>query len=364
MFSHALRILALAAFKVVPIVLLLAFALLFTATVLARLDILNLFGGAVVYSKSMEPSVRRWDMAIFISRRPSIGDVVVYCLTRSFCAIHRYVADCPVDGCIVTKGDANPAPDPFPVSLDMVKGVATYIVPREIWIPLFFYSVALALVDVARTRTIGVSATIVYTTVLLFILVVYGLTQPPPATTRIDLPVLYLSRVDFNHTTCTISVGYVGVPKLTDVEVYIDGARALAQFNETYVLVSLPKSITGSFVWRDSIELKVVADLERGMGRLRGSYSVRLYGEPLEIEVADGHIFIRNPNCFPVPINVTLVYAYNAGDIWRNKSAVVLVEGFSVAEVVPPKGARYVYADISYRIPGGGRWMRIAVRYG
>lgn len=339
--------------------------LLFLFTLFSRLDIVTLFGGAVAYSNSMEPSIRRWDIALFVGAKPSIGDVVIYCLTRSFCVVHRYIADCPYGySCIVTKGDANPAPDPFPISLNMVKGVVVYVIPRELWMPLFIYAIALILLDIAKTRLVGIAATIVYTTTLLFIFFIYGLTQPPLELTHIEFPILYLSKIEFSHTTCTVTVSYIGTPRITYAEAYVDGVKSYTLFNETYIIATIPYSIAKTISQRDTIEIQVIANLNNGMGRLKGKYNIKLYGEPLEIKVLNGSLFIRNPNCFPIDINITFIYAYRAGDIWRNKSMTLTIYGFKEAVVNPPDGSRYVYADIRYMILGVDRWVRIAVRYG
>ncbi len=351
-------------FRVLTSAILIVFIILFLFTLFSRLDIFNLFGGAIVYSGSMEPSIRRWDLVLFMGVKPSKGDVVVYCLTHSFCVVHRYIGDCPNGNCIITKGDANLAPDPFLVSLNMVKGVAIYVIPRELWISLFIYAVALAILDIVKTRLVGIAAAIVYTTILLFILFVYGFTQPPPELTHIEFPVLYLSKIGFSHIDCTISIGYTGVPRITDAEVYIDGVKAFTQFNETFIVATIPHSITKTLSWSNAVDIQVVAILDNGMGRLRGRYSVKLYGEFLEVKALNGSLFIRNPNCFPIPINITFIYAYRVGDIWRNTSSSFTIDGFREVVINPPDGSRYVYADIRYRFLGVDRWMRTTVRYG
>ncbi|MEM4919749.1 MAG: hypothetical protein QXQ35_00250, partial [Candidatus Nezhaarchaeales archaeon] len=70
--------------KVLPRAVLVAFTVLFLLTLLSRLGFPAPLGGVVVYSESMEPSIRRWDLALFVGVEPSVGDVVVYSLTPSF----------------------------------------------------------------------------------------------------------------------------------------------------------------------------------------------------------------------------------------------------------------------------------------
>jgi signal peptidase I len=186
--------------------ILLILLLLFILTVLARMGVFSFLGVAVVYSGSMEPSINRWDLVVWANKDYSRGDVVLCCLSRTFCYTHRYIDDCPGGTCIITKGDANPAPDSVPVSRDMVRGAVIAVVPRELWIPLFLFAVAVPLLSIARTPVIGLSFSLTILTVFFFVFTVYGLTQPPIQPTDIEPPILYLSKSYFDEGSCSFVI--------------------------------------------------------------------------------------------------------------------------------------------------------------
>ncbi|MEM4601860.1 MAG: signal peptidase I [Desulfurococcaceae archaeon] len=358
------RSLALVFLRILPSTVLVVFTALFLFTLLSRLGVYSAFGGAVVCSGSMEPIIRRWDIAIYVRSPPSAGDVVVYCLISSSCIVHRYVADCPHGvNCIITKGDANPAPDPFPVSLNWIKGVVVCIIPREIWLPIFLYAVVASLINVAKVKLVGFASAMVYATILVLILVVYGLTQPVVSSTRVELPVLHLSKLELNSETCTLLVSYVGSLQLTGAKVYIDEVELPALLSESSVLAKVPREVAQRLNNESSLNVSVYATLNH-VGRLEGNYAVRAYPRHLEVKAVNGSLQFYNPNCFPVFVNVSLKYAYGVGDAWKNASIQEVVSEHGFATVEPPEGSKFVYADVSYRLGGEEKWSQITVRYG
>ncbi|MEM4718355.1 MAG: hypothetical protein QXE81_06355, partial [Desulfurococcaceae archaeon] len=54
-------------------------------TYLSRTGLLNPLGVSIIISNSMEPSLRRMDMVVYINTNYTVGDVVVYCITPSHC---------------------------------------------------------------------------------------------------------------------------------------------------------------------------------------------------------------------------------------------------------------------------------------
>jgi len=340
--------------------------MLFLFTTLARLDVVSVFGGNVVYSGSMEPAIRRWDMVIWVNKEYAVGDPIVYCLTRSFCLVHRYIGDCPgVNNCLITRGDANPAPDPIPVYRGMVKGVAVLTVPRELWVPVFTLAVGIALFSISRTRLVGLSAALTYATILLFIAIVYGFTQPVLTQTRVELPALYLSKLYFDNSTCSVVAGYVGNLNITSVEARVNELKAEAWFNTTHIYVYPPLEVI-SEVYEEGGELEV--SLTAGLnnvGKLTGEYSVRVTGEPVLARAVNGSLLLYNPNCFPVRVNVSFQYAYRVGDTWRfTDNETFTIGGFGEKLIEPPKGSSFAYADVYYRARGDTVWVKVAVRYG
>lgn len=347
-------------------VILLVFFVLFLFTTLARLNIVSVFGGAIVYSGSMEPSIRRWDMVVWVRRDFGLEDVVVYCLNPSFCVVHRYVEPCPNGNadCLITKGDANPAPDP-PISAKMVKGVALLRIPREVWLPIFGLAVAIAVASIARARVIGVSSAITYATLLIFIVFVYGFTQPTPTVANLKPPELYLSDAYLDRNTCRIVIKYVGTIAITGAEGYINGVKVPVEYNATYVILHPPPELLGELykTYRYA-NVSVYASLNN-MGRLTGVYRVILSGSPLEIKAVNGSLSIYNPNCFPMNVSIAFQYSYTVGDPWRYTTPIsIALRGFESKAVEPPPEAGYVYADIVYIDRGVEVWRRIVVRYG
>ncbi|MBS7642786.1 hypothetical protein KEJ40_06490 [Candidatus Bathyarchaeota archaeon] len=311
----------------------------------------------------MEPSIRRWDLALFINVEPSRGDVIIYSLTPSFYIAHRYICDYPgMDGYIVTKGDANPTPDPFPVSKGMVKGVVFLILWREVWIPLFTYAAISALIETSRTRIVGLSSTMTSASIIIFIIVVYGFTQPIPEAAKLELPLIHLSRIELDTRTCTLIASYVGNLQLSYTELYIDGVRIPASFNTTHIVAVIPKDIAYRIGSRGWTYVQVYASLNH-IGKLVGNYTVKVYPKPLRISIVNDSLLIDNPNGFPVAVNITFKYAYDVRDLWRYSSIEVIVEGCSVAFIDPPEGCRYAYAEVEYVLAGYGRRIQILVKH-
>lgn len=300
---------------------------------------------------------------MFVRTEPSKGDIIIYSLTPSFYIVHRYIGDYPNENkYIITKGDANPTIDPFLVSRSMVKGVVFFVLQREIWIPLFAFSVAIALFKTFMIRIVGVSSVMTYLTIIIFILVVYGFTQPMPKITKVELPLVYLSRAELNSETRTLVIGYVGALQLSDAEVYVDEVRISASFNATHIIAIIPKELAWRIGEKGWTNVQVVASLNH-IGKLTGNYTVKVYPKPLSIGAVNGSLLIGNINGFPVSVNITFKYAYYAGDAWKYYSIKVIVDGGKTILVNPPENSRYVYADVIYVLAGDKKWVQIPVRY-
>ena len=92
------------------------------AVLAASLGLLG-FKPIIVASGSMSPSIEPGDLVIVVPGAPKLGDVAVYRSGHGL-VVHRVVGyvDCGAEKCLVTKGDANPVPDPEPVPPDRVVG--------------------------------------------------------------------------------------------------------------------------------------------------------------------------------------------------------------------------------------------------
>jgi signal peptidase len=95
------------------------------------------FQPSVIASGSMVPTLNVGDMAIIVHVEPTsikIGDIIQY-RTAQAPIIHRVIDEYVAGGTIwfITKGDANKAPDPSPVSEQQVMGKEVMIIPKLGW---------------------------------------------------------------------------------------------------------------------------------------------------------------------------------------------------------------------------------------
>ena len=266
------------------------------------------------------------------------------------------------NSCIVTKGDASPAPDP-PVPRGLVRGVGVFVVPHWLWIPLFIFSAGSSLISIARTRVVGIASAVTYATILLFIMAIYTLAQPPPGYTKVELPALYLSNIHLDNRGCRIVVRYVGDLAIANATAFVSGLRVLTAYNSTHVIAYPPPELVGrAYEGSGYINLSIWASLN-SIGRLFGNYRVRVFGDPLEARAENSSLVIHNPNCFPIHINISFQYAYGVGESWRyTDTSTITLDGFETRVIEPPEGSRFAVAEVSYTVWGGRRWQKIGVR--
>jgi len=85
----------------------------------------------VVISGSMEPSINIGDLVFTVPLKnhyyPRVGDVVAYAFAGKI-VLHRVIGY-GSGGTVITKGDANNAPDPKPVKLKNILGVMRLRIP-------------------------------------------------------------------------------------------------------------------------------------------------------------------------------------------------------------------------------------------
>ncbi len=88
----------------------------------------------VVVTGSMKPSINPGDVVVLrhISSSPQVGDVVTYKMGNAFIT-HR-VVEAYQNGSVVTKGDANDAPDPYLVPPSAILGKVWLRVPLVGWL--------------------------------------------------------------------------------------------------------------------------------------------------------------------------------------------------------------------------------------
>ncbi|MEM4613609.1 MAG: signal peptidase I [Ignisphaera sp.] len=336
---------------------------LLISTVLSRLGVLNLFGVSIVFSSSMEPSLRRGDLVFYINTGYQVGDVIVYCRTPSYCVVHRLVDVSPYNrDVLITRGDANPVDDP-PVPRDVVRGRVVFSIAWEFWVPLSVLFTAFALYDIARSGALGYSYVILFAIMFTYILAVYALIPQPIIYESVEPPLVMLSGVYFNPADCSVDIRYRGGLSLTNVSVHVNSVYLdVLWFGEREVVIRPPPELLGhSFEYRRPLVIEVYAQLNR-IGRLLGNYTLLVGGRDLEPAVQNGVLFIKNPNCFPVTANVSV--RYSDGAVWSWANHTYVLEGYSYVAMEVPEGYRYAYAYIYWLNQGDLKWIGLPLRIG
>lgn len=341
------------------------FIALVVLTVLSRLGYLNLAGVSVVVSHSMEPSIRRFDLVLYANTSYETGDVIVYCVTPSHCYVHRVIGFMnlsTVNGNevrVLTKGDNTNVTD-SPVHLDWVKGKVVSTVPREIWVPIVLFFIATTLYSMVRVPIIGVSYVFVFMVGMTSILAVFALVPPAfnPVATKVYS--VHLSGVYLDYDACTAIIRYTGDLYLSNATVHVDSAAARVLLLGEREIVFEPSKMTLEKSFRTGIPVSIeVHAVLNNVGSLYGRYELLVGGKNPEISWLNGVVLIRNPNCFPMRIRISLKY-YDEEFKWSNSTHVV--DGFSYITVEPPHNARYAYVYIYWFNRGEERWIGIPLK--
>ena len=104
------------------------------------------FYPTVVGSGSMQPTLNVGDLAIVIQIKPSqikVGDIIQYWQDEEM-KLHRVVeiTESETGKIFITKGDANPAPDPDLVFPNQIRGKLIYTIPKLGWISITLKNIA------------------------------------------------------------------------------------------------------------------------------------------------------------------------------------------------------------------------------
>ena len=346
---------------------------------------------AIVAGHSMEPTLHYGDLIVLVKTGPRelrVGDIVLWCRGPTSCVVHRLVA---VHGATaITKGDANPAPDP-PVPLDAIRYRVVARIPREAYVAPLVLGVALWAARAASSmggaaaaaRALGraVGAAGVYDAAWLT-LVAYGVAlllapmyAPYPAhyyTVLQDLrPTVTLHALAVNPDGSLAAVYTVNNTAFLGAEnclvATIKPAGLLGYCNATVA----PGEGEGSWVLLVRVPVEFYREAYRlGATRFRANVTVRLSPgtlftslvytlawKPLQarLDRMECSVKLYNPNPAPVQARVSVRYADTLPGGrrllgWRNAST--LVAPFStVALPVGPHWDVAVY--IAYRGPGG-----------
>lgn len=346
------------------LIIILVVVLAFTA--LSRFGYLNLMGASIVFSDSMEPTLRRGDLVFYVNANYTVGDVVVYCVTPSHCVVHRVVGFISLDTVsgnrvkVVTKGDNVDVPD-SPVDVERVCGKVVLVVSREIWIPLTLALLAYSLYGVARTPVVGLSYVMLFIVGLTSIAAVYAVAPRPIVLDNVKPPILNLAGVYFDQATGTVSVRYTGGLSLTSIEVSVNSTRVDVTFlgEREVAFKPSPDLLRESFEHRKPLLIQVNATLNH-VGSLSGEYTLLIGGLNIDVSCVNEVLVLKNPNCFPLTVNVSIKYLSGYGWAWSNNTYVV--EGFSQLVVEPPAEARMAYAYVYWFNQGDLRWIGVPVK--
>jgi len=333
-----------------------ALVVLFIASSAASRLYASPIGFSLIASGSMEPGIRVLDIVIYTPlARYLPGDVVVWCSTPAFCVVHRLVNI--TDTYIVTKGDANPLED-NPIPREALRGRVIFVIPREVWIP---FLAALVVYPATRFRGDPVyvaSLTLMASTASMALVVFLPSTPPPEAPP--NQPVIYLSTYSLDPSNCIAEVTYTGEMRMISARVYVNGSEVAASLAPGNISIPLDPGLLSEAYAGGYVEVHVLANLTMH-GILEARYLWKLIAPPPRVLVNSSGIEVENPNCFPVEVNVTYLYANKPGEAWSYRSVVLKIPGKGSVFVGAPD-ARYVYADVRYIAWGVERWERLTVR--
>jgi len=322
------------------------------------------FGVFTVASGSMLPTIRVLDMVVVFGRDIHVGDIVAWISTPTYCVIHRVVNI--TDRYVITKGDANPVPDP-PVPLEAVKGKISIIIPRELWISVL--AVLLIYFVYTSRKIIHLSrAAMIYLPIAIYVLIVSFSVFTFTAQTNLLLilkqPTMHLSRygvIELNGT-CTLTIRYycdrLTLLNVSSVELYGAPIQRYV-YNANTLLIEIPWDyalFAASKGARLNVTVKAYLNRE---GFLVGSYSVPITLKKPIFKVENESLIIYNPNIFPLKFNITWIYA-NFREPWKyNSTTAVIVKGMMRFD--PPK-AQYIYVDVRYMWLGAEFYERLRVK--
>lgn len=346
----------------------------------------------VVAGYSMYPTLKPGDIVVVekIASPAEIrpGVIVVWCTGPHSCVIHR-VVEVIDEKAVVTKGDANPAPDP-PVPISSVEYRAVYVIPRITYLAPLAVAVAYDLARAARRLAAGAAGLEAYQrlvvlgfTLYLAALMLTPLVAPRPATPFGNLEALR-PRVSLVNASLEggVVTAYLHAEKTSLVSV--EACTARASTASTGCVASLEPLGNGFYRLRaapvpaarfydeayraGATRLEVDAAIRLSLGRLYACVPVLLHWEPPRARFYTGNctLVITNPNPAPLRVNITVMRAnLSTGPGY----AVKPLSALRLQASLPPQGrvaerlggAQLVSVDIRYPLPGGRGAGRIHV---
>lgn len=315
----------------------------------------------------MEPSTRQFDLVVYANTSYTIGDIVVYCPTFSHCYAHRVVGYMQLDTVnggvvkVITKGDNTNDTD-SPVDIAWIRGRVVLVVPREIWVPFVIALLAYSKYYLAKFPIIGLSHVILLAVGLVSIVSVYVVLPQPVISVNTRVYAVHLGGIYFDPSTCTVAVRYVTELSLSSVSARVGGVPAeIVTLRDAEIQLKSNLQLLGE-VFENGTPLRIeVSAVLNHAARLYGEYELPVSGVNPEITSLNGVLVVRNHNCFPLRVHVSLRY-YDGEWKWSNTTYVI--EGFSYLVVEPPAGVKHVYAYIHWFNQGEKNWIGVPIKTG
>lgn len=341
-----------------------ALLMLVTLTLLSRLLPIP-FGFFIVASNSMLPSIRPLDMGVILGGSFKVGDIVVWSSSPLYYVMHRVVN---IDnGTVITKGDANPIPDP-PILSSQIKGRVALLVPREVWLfsvcsllgaHIYTKRRILKKLNLRGIRLLG--PLLVY---CLFVASITSIMAPSYGLNHtISHPDAQLSRIEIIdlNGNCAIKITYYfeNIELSRVLEVKVNNISVDFSYDSNSIVAQIPYDVTlHAASTGQRLNMTVEAELTR-MGRLNGSYEVAISLRKPLLNVTNKGLVIENPNIFPLKFNITFIYS--DGGPWQyNSTSLTISKG--LYEIEAPNDAQYVYVDVRYMWLGAEFYERLRVR--
>ncbi len=348
--------------------------------ILALLTLIALFLGRylnspvvlmVISGRSMEPTFSMGDVVLGLKGGFSVGDVVVWCSTYSYCVIHRVVS--LEGGTVITKGDNNPLSDP-PVPADLVKYKVVGYVPREVWVPAAAVPVAtyafLRRREILQIIAAGRNSHIIFISYLILAIVVIASTpfylgrDLPPVT----VPSLYLRDLSLLPNTTlvfeyrTVATGLEGVEECWAV---LEGGNETLRCELTSVegnrlVIKLPEGRVGRLAASTEPNFRVKFELRIREGVVLAEHLLRFGTRELGLSIRNCTVVIHNPNYYPVDAELTHLWADVPGKF--NEVSWELQIPSNSSTIVRLETHKYSYVVLRYVLGGVEREVRLRVR--
>jgi signal peptidase len=327
---------------------------------------------SMVGGRSMEPALFIGDLVFSVKGNYTVGDIVIVeGLSKMGCIIHRVVNF--TSDSVITKGDANPGPDP-PVSRERVLYKVVFVVPRLLWVPpvlavfLFlgfrYFRGLLHGAEVGRTLITVVLFFSILDIVTMTVIPVFHVHQ----TIEVKRPNIVLRSLSLSEDFRFFRAVYGSIILLEFKEV--EWVRINASGREFYpdeffiandtLFVRVPQDvydalyanasgITSSF-W---VYCKILFD----KGDLYGYYPVTFAWRRLEVNVVNNTFVVHNPN--PVAFNASFEIQYYGLDRFNRPYYVgsdrfnETLQPVSSFVVKPEKKGVHCYVIMRYILLGG-----------